>query len=91
MGNVGRNQLVGPGLIDFDFSLIKNTPISKISETANLELRFEFFNLFNHANFQSPVDNNTLGIAPNINTNFGLLDSTTTTSRQIQLAAKFTW
>ncbi len=85
MGNNGRNQLVGPGLVDFDFSVIKNTPISKLSETANLELRFEFFNIFNHTNFQAPVDNNTLG------SNLGLLDSTTTTSRQIQLAAKFTW
>ena len=85
MGNAGRNQLIGPGLVDFDFSVIKNTPITKITETANLELRFEFFNIFNHTNFQAPVDNNTLGGG------FGLLDSTTTTSRQIQLGAKFTW
>jgi hypothetical protein len=85
MGNNGRNQLVGPGLLDFDFSVIKHTPIRRISEVANLELRFEFFNIFNHANFQAPVDNNVLG------SNLGLIDSTTTTARQIQLGAKIIW
>ena len=85
LGNNGRNQLYGPGLVDFDFSIIKNTYVPRISESFNVQLRFEFFNLFNHTNFQAPTDFNTLG------SSLGLLDSTTTTSRQIQLGAKIIW
>jgi len=52
-GNSGRNTLCGPSLKDFDFSLLKQT---KLTETMNLEFRAEFFNLFNHANFDVPVN-----------------------------------
>ncbi|PYT78137.1 MAG: hypothetical protein DMG40_20920 [Acidobacteria bacterium] len=85
MGNNGRNQLYGPKLVDVDFSVIKNTHVPRISEAFNVQLRFEFFNLFNHANFQAPLDNNTLGGS------LGQIDATTTTSRQIQLGVKFLW
>jgi len=85
IGNNGRNQLYGPKLVDVDFSVIKNTHVPRISETFNVQLRFEFFNIFNHANFQAPLDNNTLGGS------LGQIDATTTTSRQIQLGAKFIW
>jgi hypothetical protein len=85
MGNNGRNQLYGPKLVNVDFSLIKNTHVPRISEAFNMQLRFEFFNLFNHANFQAPIDNSTLGGS------LGQIDATTTTSRQIQLGVKFIW
>lgn len=85
MGNNGRNQLYGPRLVDVDFSVIKNTNVPRISEALNVQLRFEFFNLFNHPNFQAPIDNNTLGAG------LGQIDSTTTTSRQIQLGVKLIW
>ncbi len=57
LGNAGRNILEGPGLMDFDFSVVKNTKISKISETFNVQLRLDIFNLFNRANFNPPVTN----------------------------------
>lgn len=85
LGDNGRNQLYGPKLVDFDFSVIKNTHVPRISETFAVQLRFEFFNLFNHTNFQAPLDNNTLGGS------LGQIDATTTTSRQIQLGAKIIW
>jgi hypothetical protein len=47
-GNSGRNILIGPGMQQWDFSVIKRNPIT---ERANLEFRAEFFNLFNHPNF----------------------------------------
>src|SRR5215472_11733330 len=53
-GNVGRNVLRGPAQANVDFSIIKRFPIS---ESKNLELRAEFFNLFNHVNFANPVSN----------------------------------
>jgi hypothetical protein len=48
LGSAGRNFFHGPGINNFDFSLMKET---KITESTRLELRFEFFNLFNHAQF----------------------------------------
>ncbi|PYT71288.1 MAG: hypothetical protein DMG39_13555 [Acidobacteria bacterium] len=85
LGDNGRNQLYGPKLVDVDFSVIKNTHVPRISESFAVQLRFEFFNLFNHTNFQAPLDNNTLGGS------LGQIDATTTTSRQIQLGAKVIW
>jgi hypothetical protein len=57
VGNVGRNILTGPGLVDFDFSVVKNTKITKISEAFNVQLRLDVFNIFNRANFNPPVTN----------------------------------
>lgn len=100
LGDAGRNQLVGPNLVDVDFSILKNTRIPRISETFNVQLRFEFFNIFNRANFQAPVDNLSFGgfgtltggafnsVQPGSG---GIIDSTTTTSRQIQLGIKLIW
>jgi hypothetical protein len=50
-GNVGRNTLDGPGYQNVNVSLLKNT---SLSEQFNLQLRAEFFNLFNHPNFNLP-------------------------------------
>ena len=86
LGNAGRNQVYGPRLVNVDFSVFKN---NRITEKLNLQFRVEFFNIFNHTNLQAPVDNNAIfdqdgkpiGGA-------GVIDSTTTPSRQIQLGAK---
>ena len=53
-GNEKPNRFRGPGFFDVDASLIKNTPIT---ERVNLQLRFEFFNLFNRLNLNG-VDSN---------------------------------
>jgi hypothetical protein len=50
-GNLGRNALRGPGFAQVDFSVSK---VTKITESQNIQLRFEYFNLFNHANFADP-------------------------------------
>ena len=50
-GNAGRDALRGPGLNNFDFALEKN--IQLVGESKYIQLRFEFFNLFNHAQFDS--------------------------------------
>jgi outer membrane receptor protein involved in Fe transport len=55
-GNAGRNSLCGPSLKEFDFSLIKH---AQLSERVSLEFRSEFFNVFNHPNFDVP--DNTQG------------------------------
>ncbi|MEP7271289.1 MAG: carboxypeptidase-like regulatory domain-containing protein [Acidobacteriota bacterium] len=50
-GNAGRNILDGPGFQNVNFSILKNT---MLKENLNLQLRAEFFNLFNHPNFDLP-------------------------------------
>ncbi len=92
LGNVGRNSLIGPGLVTWDFSLIKNNYISRISESFNAQLRAEFFNILNRANFAAPFDNNAL-FAQNGSAvgGAGAVDQTSTRSREIQFALKLIW
>ncbi|HXM20105.1 MAG TPA: TonB-dependent receptor [Terriglobales bacterium] len=93
LGNGGRNSIVGPGLVNFDLSLFKNNRIERISDLFNIQFRVEAFNVLNRANFNPPTANNqvfnadgsTGGLTP------GLLDTTSTTSRQIQVALKVIW
>jgi hypothetical protein len=89
LGNLGRNTVIGPGLANLDFSLLKNNRIQKISENFNAQFRAEFFNVFNRANFASPTDNRTVfDPAGRLISSAGLITSTQTTSRQIQFALK---
>ena len=51
VGNLGRDTLTGPGLAEWDLSLLKAT---HISERTRLQVRAEFFNVLNHTNLQTP-------------------------------------
>ena len=51
LGTAGRNILTGPGLNLVDFALLKNIPFN---ERHKLQFRTEFFNFFNHPNFDFP-------------------------------------
>ncbi|MDX6383801.1 MAG: hypothetical protein QOK48_1374, partial [Blastocatellia bacterium] len=94
-GNVGRNVLRGPAQNNVDISLIKRFPFR---ESKNIELRAEFFNLFNHANFANPISNLSAIAATSIDTNsgritgssgdFGRIISTSSNPRMIQFAVK---
>jgi hypothetical protein len=86
LGNAGRNEVYGPGLVNFDFSLFKD---NKIKENLNLQFRAEFFNVFNHSNFNSPLANNTLFNQDGSPVGgAGAFDSTSTFNREIQFALK---
>lgn len=50
-GNLGRNAIYGPHFWNVDFAVNKMTAIT---EHVNLQLRAEFFNIFNHPNFALP-------------------------------------
>lgn len=47
-GNAGQNIVRGPGLQNWDLSILKQIPIK---ESMHIEFRAEMFNLANHANF----------------------------------------
>ncbi len=88
-GNLGRNTLIGPGLVAVDLSLVKSF---RLGEGRDLQFRAEAFNLPNQPNFAIPAGRiaftNAAGaIAPN----WGRITSTVTTSRQIQFGLKLTF
>jgi hypothetical protein len=61
-GNSPRNGLYGPHYRNFDFSLSKQT---KFTERLSMDLRADFFNIFNHPNFANPL-------LPSFNVNWDL-------------------
>jgi len=77
-GNSGRNILKGPGFASVDFGLVKNV---RLPRGHAIQLRTEFFNLFNRVNLSNPVNNVS---APN----FGEIISAGS-PRVIQLALKY--
>lgn len=79
-GNAGYNSLRGPGFVNSDANV---TRTFAIREHQRLELRFEFFNVLNHTNFNTPV-------ARLASSTFGLIQSSAP-GRVIQLAAKFSF
>ncbi|MGB2887674.1 MAG: TonB-dependent receptor [Candidatus Acidiferrales bacterium] len=91
-GNEGRNSLIGPGLVDLDFSLSKSIPVTKISEAFKAQFRADFFNIINRANFTSPNDNRAILNPDGTPVPFGgAITLTNTTSRQIQFSVKLSW
>jgi hypothetical protein len=79
-GSCRPRLLHGPGAENVDLSLFKQFPLGEVRK---IELRFEFFNAFNHANFANPAASLT-------NTaTFGKVSSTVNDPREIQMAAKF--
>src|SRR5208337_1196220 len=53
-GNMGRNVLRGPGINNWDISILKNF---KLTESKSLQFQSNFFNAFNHAQFLGPTSN----------------------------------
>ena len=82
-GNLGRGTLTGPGLADVDLSLFKNTGIT---EKTNLQFRAEFFNILNRSNYGPP--NTTVFSGTAVSPSAGLITTTATFPRQIQLGLK---
>jgi hypothetical protein len=65
-GTSSRNMLIGPGVANFDFSVVRAFRIPKgpFKEAQALHFRAEFFNLWNRANFNNPnatVTSSTFG------------------------------
>lgn len=78
-GTANRRFFHGPGINNFDVGMTKRIPIT---EARAFELRGEFFNVFNHAQFTNP--------SGNIDGNFGVVTNARD-PRIGQLSAKFVW
>jgi hypothetical protein len=78
VGNANRRFFTGPGTNDFDIALVKNL---RLTESASLQFRAEWFNISNHAQFYNPV-------GEFLDSDFGLVTSAAP-GRIGQLALKF--
>ncbi|MDQ2945994.1 MAG: carboxypeptidase-like regulatory domain-containing protein [Acidobacteriota bacterium] len=85
-GNCARNNLRGPKQVNIDLSTIKDF---RITESQALQFRLELFNAPNHVELGTPAAtwNGSSGVAPP--SNFGVITTTRTSMRQIQLALKY--
>mgnify|MGYP001019272697 CR=1 FL=1 len=79
-GNAGYNSLRGPHFTNADANLTRGF---RLTERQKVELRFEFFNVLNHTNFNPPVSRLA-------SSTFGLIQSAAP-GRIIQLAAKYSF
>lgn len=100
IGTLGRNSARGPAFFQWDFSLMKNIPVT---ERVKFQFRGDFFNLLNHPNFSNPDGgvcqsiSLPTGTSPAIcipSATFGRVGTTinnlvgTGASRQVQLSMK---
>jgi len=90
IGNLGRNTLIGPKLVNSDFSLFKQFALA---EGKALHFRAEMFNIFNHPNFGVPNSANRTALLSGgvVNPSAGAILNTVTTSRQIQFGLKLSF
>ncbi len=77
-GNVGRNTIISPGIVQWDASLLKHF---RFAESKSLQFRFEAFNAANNMNWGNPDTNR--GSA-----NFGKITGTRGDMRQLQFGLK---
>jgi hypothetical protein len=88
IGNAPKDVFRGPGTNVFDVSFYKNIPIGS-GDRYRMQLRFEFYNFFNHASFQG-VDTTGRydGAGRQVSGTFGQYTSTLDARRTV-LGAKF--
>jgi hypothetical protein len=87
-GDAGRNSLVGPRFVNFNFSIFKNFALT---ERYKMQFRTEFFNILNHTNLGLPNPNIDQTGAGLINSTINQAQLTAQTSRLVQFALKLTF
>ena len=72
--------------LNFDAAIIKNTTVGGLREDASLQFRAEFFNLWNHAQFNEPNNSYSFG-----STTFGVITSSSVPGRILQFGLKYSF
>jgi hypothetical protein len=85
IGNSNRRFFHGPGLNNWDMALLKNI---SLTESKLIELRFEAFNIFNHAQFKGANPSNPAAFGSIDSSSFGKITAAND-PRILQVAAKF--
>jgi hypothetical protein len=84
-GNAGYGIILGPGQFNFDATIQKTTKMGGIHEDATLVFRTEFFNVFNHPQFNAPTGSQLDAS----NSQFGQITSESVNPRLVQFALKY--
>ena len=85
-GTIGKGSLRGPGIFDWDMEMVKSFPIK---ERLIVQLRAEYFNIFNHVNFANPaVSVNGAGFGTITGTGSSATAASTADPRIAQFALK---
>jgi len=83
-GNTGRGIILGPPQDDWDVSALKKTTVGGLKENATLKFRADFYNAFNHRQFNNP------GLAVSrTSTSFGVITSSSVATRIIQFGLRY--
>src|SRR4029077_19384791 len=85
-GNTSQNIVTGPGQFNWDMSLTKMIRVGGIREDARLQFRTEFYNAFNHPQFNNPGSTYTFGVPSSA---FGKITSESVSPRLIQFGLKY--
>jgi Carboxypeptidase regulatory-like domain/TonB dependent receptor-like, beta-barrel len=85
-GNSGVGIVSCCTQFNFDAAIIKNTTVGGLREGATLQFRAEFFNLFNHAQFNEPGNSFSPG-----STTFGIITSSAVPGRVLQFGLKYSF
>ena len=93
LGNVGRNDLIGPDFRTMDLSFTKSVAWRPVGPAPSLQFRLEIFNVFNRVNFGPPslVAFSGTGTETAPLASFGQIRSTISSARQMQLGVRFTF
>jgi hypothetical protein len=78
-GNAVRNSITGPGIFNFDMSILRNF---QLGGTKSLQFRVEAFNTFNQAVWNDPNTSVTAAL-------YGQINSTRKPMRELQIGVKF--
>jgi len=78
-GNAVRNSITGPGIFNFDMSIMRNF---RFAASKNLQFRLEAFNVFNQPVWNDPDTSVT-------SANYGRILSTRKSMRELQVGVKF--
>ena len=95
-GSVGRDTIEGPGIFGFDMEVHKQFRMP-YRDNHVLQFRVEAFNVLNHPNWGMPGLNILSGAAfpgqpgTNAHQNFGVISSTQTAMRQLQIGLKYSF
>jgi hypothetical protein len=85
-GNAGQGNILGPPQDNWDISLSKITRVGGLRESATLEFRTEFFDAFNHPQFNNPGGANSQNISTGLSPT---ITSLSVNPRLIQFALKY--
>ena len=99
-GIIGRNTYNRPGTQFQNFALVRNFSLSALREGMRLQLRAEFYNLFNHSNLYVNLGSNNVArssfntaasTVPGVTVSYGTPDRMPQEARQTVLALKLTF